>query len=142
MLTPRSHRLAALACSALVSCGTALPALDAEGLRQASLDQLGATRGCTAQRKATEPDLFGWDSGSRGKVKATAEQGLVVVHFEQHGCDVAIAVLNCTSTKVGYRYTPRHALQSRFAENDADLYVHFPIAVAGLRARLGAGRGV
>jgi hypothetical protein len=43
---------------------------------------------------------------------------------------------------VGYRYTPRHALQSRFAENDADLYVHFPIAVASLRARLGAGRGI
>ena len=66
------------------------------------LEQLGASKHCTAQRRATEPDLFGWDSGSRGKVKATAEQGLVVVRFEQRGCDISIAVLNCTSTKVAY----------------------------------------
>jgi formylglycine-generating enzyme required for sulfatase activity len=75
-------------------------------------------------------------------VKATAEQGLVVVHYEQRGCDIAIAVLNCTSTKVAYHYTPRHAQQTRFAENDADLYAHFPVAVADLRGRLGADRAI
>ena len=146
MLTPLRLRPVALAgLAALVSCGPALPdpAPEAEKLRQASLEQLGSnTKHCTAQRKATEPDLFGWDSGSRAKVKATAEQGLVVVHFEQHGCDIALAVLNCTTSKTAYHYTPRHAQQTRFAENDADLYAHFPVAVADLRGRLGADRAI
>jgi formylglycine-generating enzyme required for sulfatase activity len=137
-------RLALLG-GALASCGPALPdpAVEAEKLRVSAAEALGSNaKACTVQRRVTEPDLFGWDSGSRGKVKATAEQGLVIVHFEEHGCDVAISVLSCTTNKVGYKYTPRHAQQSRIAENDADLYAHFPVAVADLRARIGASRGI
>ncbi len=140
----RSH-LVRLAVLALASCGPALPdpAAEAEKLRVSAAESIGSNaKACTVQRRVTEPDLFGWDSGSRGKVKATAEQGLVVVHFEEHGCDVAISVLSCTTTKVAYKYTPRHAQQSRIAENDGDLYAHFPVAVADLRARLGASRGI
>jgi formylglycine-generating enzyme required for sulfatase activity len=127
------------------SCSASLPdpRPEAEALARSGAAALSTnTKQCTAQRKATEPDLFGWDSGSRGKVKATAEQGLVVVHFEEHGCDIAISVLNCTTTKAAYHYTARHSQQSRIAENDADLYAHFPVAVADLRARLGASRGI
>jgi formylglycine-generating enzyme required for sulfatase activity len=133
---------ALLALASLVSCGPALPDVlrDAELLRGASLDALGAQRGCAIRRSLTETDLFGWDSGSRGKLKATAEQGLVVVHFEQHGCELSIGVLNCTTAKAAYRYTPRHARETRLAESDADLYAHFPVAVVGLRAKLAAGR--
>ncbi len=128
-----------------ISCGSSIPAPagEAERLRQQASGALGSNpKGCTVERKATEPDLFGWDSGSRGKVKANAEQGLVVVHFEEHGCDIAISVLNCTTRKASYHYTPRHAQQSKFAENEGDLYAHFPVAVAELRARLGASRGI
>jgi len=137
-------RLALLG-GALAACGPALPdpAVEAEKLRVSSAEALGSNaKACTVQRRVTEPDLFGWDSGSRGKVKATAEQGLVIVHFEEHGCDVAISVLSCTTSKVAYTYTPRHAQQSKIAENDGDLYAHFPVAVADLRARIGASRGI
>jgi sulfatase modifying factor 1 len=146
-MTPPKH-IATLGCAlAGLSCVPSLPGAgtraDASMLRRAGVEALSSSeKQCTTRRKATEPDLFGWDSGSRGKVKATAEQGLVVVHFEEHGCDIAISVLNCTTTKVAYRYTPRHAQQSTIAENDGDLYAHFPVAVADLRARLGASRGI
>src|SRR6185437_9990431 len=101
-----------LGCALSGACGIPSlpdPGAPAEKLRAASVETLSTNpKKCTSLRKATEPDLFGWDPGSRGKVKATAEQGLVVVHFEEHGCDIAISVLNCTTDKVAYRYTPRH----------------------------------
>lgn len=150
MPLPRVAPLVLLAVPALVppfaiGCGSSLPgAPDPEQVRQDGASVLSTNRKqCSAERPSTEPDLFGWDGGSRGKIGTIAEEGIVVVKFQETGCDIAIHVLpQCKSTKAKYAYRPYTERQSKVAEDETALYARFPIAVAQLRARLGTGRGV
>jgi len=116
---------------------------NAEKLRDAAASTLGTGSQCSAARPPTEPDLFGWDPGSRGRVATLAREGLVVVRYEKKGCDVMLSVLgNCTSQKAAYRFSSYTEKQSRMAEDEAGLYANFPLAAAGLRARIGASSAV
>src|SRR5690606_30512424 len=42
---------------------------------------------CSAVRPQTEPDLMGWDSGSRANLKRLREDGVVAVRYEAKGCN-------------------------------------------------------
>jgi formylglycine-generating enzyme required for sulfatase activity len=129
---------AALACSS-----SSLPRQSAEGLRAAAAGSLTTGSQCQAVRLSTEPDLFGWDSGSRGKLVSIASQGLAVVSYEQQGCDVRLSVLgNCLSHKSRYEYRAYSEAQRKIAKDELELYASFPVAVAELRGQLREGRGV
>jgi hypothetical protein len=43
---------------------------------------------CSSVRPPTEPDLMGWDSGSRANLKSLHEQGVVAVRYRAEGCNV------------------------------------------------------
>ena len=87
--------LAALTVSslALTSCGpssiTAPPLIDPtkpkdafEGIQ------------CSAIRPPTEPDLMGWDPGSRLNLSRLQHSGVVGVRYKAEGCNVELEVLN------------------------------------------------
>jgi formylglycine-generating enzyme required for sulfatase activity len=112
-------------------------------LRESAADSLTTGTRCQAVRLSTEPDLFGWDSGSRGKLVSVAAQGLAVVSYEQLGCDVRLNVLgNCLSHKARYQYRPYSEAQRKVARDEMELYAGFPVAAAELRGQLTQGRGI
>jgi formylglycine-generating enzyme required for sulfatase activity len=116
---------------------------DPDDLRKTAAASLTTGTQCQAVRLSTEPDLFGWDSGSRGKLVSIASQGLAVVSYEQQGCDVRLSVLgNCLSHKSRYEYRAYSEAQRKVARDELELYASFPVAVAELRGQLREGRGV
>jgi sulfatase modifying factor 1 len=99
---------------------------------------LGAT--CDRDSGSAEPDLFGWDPGSRAKLATLAVDGIVVVHYERNGCDIMLDVLpRCTSRKAYYTYDRRPERETRTARDEREMLARFPIAVGRLRANLQQG---
>ena len=135
--------LAATACAIACSSSSVVTGRTGDELRAAAAASLSTGSQCRAVRLSTEPDLFGWDSGSRGKLVSIANQGLAVVSYEQQGCDVRLSVLgNCLSHKSRYEYRAYTESQRKIARDELELYASFPVAVAELRGQLREGRGV
>jgi hypothetical protein len=95
------HRLAAAALSFLtwgsVACGPSLPEVGKSELPEATStgDAFPGVK-CSAVRPQTEPDLMGWDSGSRANLNSLRRQGIIAVRYDAKGCNVELEVLsNC-----------------------------------------------
>lgn len=114
-----------------------------DALRKNAAETLITGASCSAVRLSTEPDLLGWDPGSRAKLVSIASQGLAVVRYEQEGCDVRLSTLpGCFSRKSVYEYRAYSETQSKTATDELELYAEFPMAVAELRSHVRHGRGV
>lgn len=127
-----------------LGCSPAFPQENsAEALRLQGANALSSGKSCTAIRLSTEPDLLGWDPGSRGKLVSIASQGLAVVRYHEQGCDVELTVLGgCFSRKARYEYRAYSEDQRKTATDEVELYANFPVGIAELRAHVSHGRGV
>src|SRR5689334_12742387 len=75
---------------------------------------------CAAVRPRTEPDLMGWDSGSRADLNRLRNEGVVAVRYEAKGCTVELELLsNCIGPggATAYRYRPYVANDKKIAHN-------------------------
>jgi len=96
---------------------------------------------CSAIRPPTEPDLMGWDSGSRLNLKSNQEQGVVAVRYKAEGCNVELEVLHCIGEGT-YVFSPYSATESKTAKSARDLYADLPIGAARLGSKVGGGRAL
>jgi hypothetical protein len=93
-------------------------------------------------RPQTEPDLMGWDSGSRAKLKSLQEQGVVGVRYKAVGCNVELEVLQCVGKGVEYAFSPYSANETKTAKSERDLFAELPIGAAKLGGKVGGGRAL
>ncbi|MBI4702508.1 MAG: SUMF1/EgtB/PvdO family nonheme iron enzyme [Deltaproteobacteria bacterium] len=96
---------------------------------------------CSAIRPPTEPDLMGWDSGSRLNLKSLQESGVVAVRYRAEGCNVELEVLSCVG-KGEYRFSPYKATETKLARSAQELYTELPIGAAKLGGKLAGGRAL
>jgi len=97
---------------------------------------------CSAVRPPTEPDLMGWDPGSRANLSMLRSQGVVAVRYRAEGCNVELEVLsNCIGTGK-YSYSPYAATDTKIAHNAQELYAELPIGAARLGGKLRGGRAL
>lgn len=97
---------------------------------------------CSAIRPPTEPDLMGWDSGSRLNLKQLQESGVVGVHYKAKGCNVELEVLNCVGKGAEYRFSAYSATETKMARSQRDLFTDLPIGAARLGGKVGGGRAL
>jgi hypothetical protein len=97
---------------------------------------------CSAVRTQTEPDLMGWDSGSRLNLNMLRQAGVVAVRYVAKGCNVELEVLpNCIG-EGSYKYTPYSASDTKIARNAQELYAELPIGAARLQGKVQGGRAI
>ncbi len=97
---------------------------------------------CSAVRPPTEPDLMGWDSGSRANLSMLRQQGVVAVRYVAKGCNVELELLaNCIG-KGEYKYSPYAATDTKIAHNNQELFAELPIGAAHLGGKLKGGRAL
>ncbi|HUS67165.1 MAG TPA: hypothetical protein VMZ28_21655 [Kofleriaceae bacterium] len=112
-------------------------------LREAtSVGEAFKSEGCTSIRPPTEPDLMGWDSGSRLNLKTLREQGVVGVRYVANGCDVQLEVLNCVARDVEYKFSPYAATETKVAKSQRDLFAELPVGASKLGGKVGGGRAL
>ena len=135
---------AALGLVALGACGpssiTAPDLLEPETVGSAF--GTGKPGVCESVRPQTEPDLMGWDSGSRLKLKSLQEQGVVGVRYKAVGCNVELEVLQCVGKGVEYAFSPYSAKETKTAKSERDLFAELPIGAAKLGGKVGGGRAL
>ena len=88
---------------------------------------------CSAVRPPTEPDLMAWDPAQRGALNAIRSQGVAVVRYEAHGCDVNLEVLDNCIAPGKYEFVPYWESDSKTAKNAGELYSSLPIGAAGFK---------
>jgi formylglycine-generating enzyme required for sulfatase activity len=121
-------------------CGSGLPKFG--DLNQVTPKAESSENGsCSAVRPQTEPDLMGWDPGSRAKVDRLADQGLVAVRYSAKGCNVELEVLShCIGSSMKYEYSPYWSMETKTAKDAGELYASLPIGAASLKGRLKGSR--
>ena len=97
---------------------------------------------CTVVRPPTEPDLMGWDPGSRANLSSQRSHGVVVVHYEATGCDVELQVLSNCSAPGKYEYEPYFAADHVVAHNANELFGKLPLGAARLSAQMQGNRAL
>jgi formylglycine-generating enzyme len=91
---------------------------------------------CTGARPPAEPDLIGLDSSARAALDAARQQGVIVVQYKGHGCDIRLDVLpNCVASG-SYSFTPYASTDSKVAHGLAELYTDLPLGASRLASRL------
>jgi formylglycine-generating enzyme required for sulfatase activity len=99
-------------------------------------DQVLEDLPCTGARPPAEPDLIGLDSSARAALDAARQQGIIVVHYKGHGCDIRLDVLpNCIAPG-NYSFAPYPATESKIAHGLAELYTELPLGASRLSSRL------
>src|SRR5882724_2427478 len=91
---------------------------------------------CSAVRPQTEPDLMGWDSGSRANLNRLWQRGVVAVRYEAKGCNVELEVLSDCIGDGKYEYGAYAATDTKLAHNVSELYAQLPIGAASLSGKL------
>ena len=122
----------------LASCSPSAPNLTAPPMPDTA-SAFGGVQ-CSAVRPQTEPDLTGWDSGSRLNLRRLSRQGVVAVRYETHGCDVRLEVLSHCIGKGEYTYQPYAAQDTKIARSIQDLFAQVPLGAANLQGRLAGGK--
>lgn len=97
---------------------------------------------CSAVRPQTEPDLMGWDPGSRANLNSLSNQGVVAVRYAANGCDVQLEVISNCIGRGKYAYETYAATQTKFARNQQELYAQLPLGAANLAGRLQGNRSL
>ncbi|MBI4704545.1 MAG: formylglycine-generating enzyme family protein [Deltaproteobacteria bacterium] len=151
----RTSSLGIVAVALLSTFAGCTPAKVAQGLCDAMSEEaiaeqeqwrakFASGQGCRENRLTEEPDVVGWDQVSKQNLLTLAQEGLVVVRYQQKRCLTELRVLtNCISRKASYKETPTSGSRKRIAAlNDHDLYANFPVGVGDLQAKMGLGCGL
>lgn len=140
MLPPRLLVVLPLLCAPLVACGPS-SATAPDLLGHTTTGAAFESESCSAFRPPTEPDLMGWDSGSRANLKSMREQGVVAVRYKAEGCNVELEVLNCTG-EGEYEFSAYPSSDTKVSKSARDLYADLPIGAARLGTKVGGGRAL
>ena len=98
---------------------------------------------CSAVRPQTEPDLMGWDAGSRANLNRLRGAGVVAVRYEALGCNVKLELLShCIGSSAKYQFSPYSANQRKVAHNQGELFAQLPVGAASLGASVKGGRAL
>ncbi len=100
------------------------------------------SKGPTAIRLQTEPDLTAWDPASRSNLRALSRQGVVAVHYEGEGDGAHLEVLSDCIGKRSYEYQAYVEHDTRVARSMTELAAQLPLAGADLKGKLGTGRSL
>jgi hypothetical protein len=96
-----------------------------------------------AIRLPTEPDLFGWDPGSRANLYRLHRDGVVVVRYEARQDGAHLELLsNCIGSVGAYRFTPYAETKTKIAHNANELSAALPIGAASLAGKLSGNRAL
>jgi outer membrane protein OmpA-like peptidoglycan-associated protein len=125
-------------------CGCAPPAnVAGETLKAPTTAEAFAGTPCSAVRPQTEPDLMGWDPGSRANLNRLRGAGVVAVRYEAVGCNVTLELLShCIGTSGKYQFSPYSANQRKVAHNTGELFAQLPVGAASLGAGMKGGRAL
>jgi formylglycine-generating enzyme len=138
-LSTRWVLLRGLIALGLLGCGAKGPAGSSPSSRPSSLDPTGSPQGvsCAPEGPGEALGIYGWDPGSRAKVATTAVDGVVVVRYERHGCDVLLEVLGrCISHKSHYGYQNSPESRRIVATSRFEIGARFPVAQSRLHAEI------
>jgi hypothetical protein len=98
---------------------------------------------CDAVRPQTEPDLMGWDPGSRAKLDRLRRSGVVAVRYEAKGCNVEMELLaSCIGPTAKYAFSPYSANERKVAHNAAELFAALPLGAARLSGQVKGNRSL
>ena len=122
----------ALPLLALAACTP--PQIAADPLKPTTNDEAFGGVTCSAVRPQTEPDLMGWDSGSRANLKRLRSEGIVAVRYEAEGCNVKLELLSNCVAQGNYTFTAYSANEHKVAHNANELFAQLPIGAASLIA--------
>jgi formylglycine-generating enzyme required for sulfatase activity len=95
---------------------------------------------CSSVRPQTEPDLMGWDPGSRANLNRLRQDGVVAVRYVSEGCNVELEVLSNCIVPGKYAYQPYTESQSKTLKTERDLFAEIPISAARLSGQLKGNR--
>ncbi len=94
-----------------------------------------------AMRLPTEPDLFGWDPGSRGNLYRLHREGVVAVRYEVTLGKTQLELLsNCIGTAEKYHFTAYAETKKKIAHNANELFAELPVGAATLSGKLTGSR--
>ena len=135
--------------TAALLAGVTFLLVGCENRKEPAVPLVGPTTGeafgdiqCSTLHPQTEPDLMAWDSGSRATLRSIKDQGVVVVHYEAHGCNVQLHVLpNCVA-KGAYAFSPYSATETKLARNANELFAELPVGAAKLSTKLKGTRAI
>lgn len=91
---------------------------------------------CNTVRTPVEPDLIGLDASARASLDSQRHEGVFVVRYRGHGCDVRFDILPSCTAAGSYAFMPYSATESKVAHGDAELYAEFPLAASRLASRV------
>jgi formylglycine-generating enzyme required for sulfatase activity len=97
---------------------------------------------CTGARPPAEPDLIGLDSNARAALDAARQQGVVVVHYKGHGCDIRLDVLTNCVAPGNYEFSPFASTGSTTAHGLPELYANLPLGASRLAAHWKSSRAL
>lgn len=97
---------------------------------------------CTAVRPQTEPDLMGWDPGSRANLARLRNEGVVAVRYRSEGCNVELELLSNCIAEGKYTYRPYAATDTKVAHNVQELFAALPIGAARLAGKVGRDKAI
>ena len=135
-----SHRFR-LALLTLVAACTP-PQVAGESIKPVSNAEAFEGVSCSAVRPQTEPDLMGWDPGSRLNLKRIRSEGVVAVRYVAEGCNVKLELLSNCVGKGSYKYTPYSANEHKVAHNANELFALLPIGAASLTGKVKGDRAL
>jgi hypothetical protein len=97
---------------------------------------------CGTVHLPDEPDLMGWDAGSRAALAMLRTRGVIAVRYHAEGCDVQLEVLpNCIGSGA-YGYSPYAAADTKILRHTQDLYAELPLGAVSLGGKLAGGRAL
>lgn len=143
MLQPahfRSLGLAFALTTAIAACSSSTP----EKTSLPTTQEAFGGQQCSAYRPPTEPDLMGWDPGSRANLNVLRTQGVVAVRYNAQGCNVELEVLsNCIGqAEQSYAYSPYSASDTKTARDSRELFAALPIGAARLGGKVRDGKAL
>jgi formylglycine-generating enzyme required for sulfatase activity len=95
---------------------------------------------CSAVRPQTEPDLMGWDSGSRANLHKLRQSGVVAVRYVSQGCNVELEVLSNCIGKGSYAFSYYPESKSKTLRSARELFAEIPVSAAQLSGKLKGSR--
>lgn len=125
----------------LVACGP--PTVSGEPLKAPTTGEAFEGVQCSAVRPQSEPDLMGWDPGSRLKLARLRDEGVVAVRYQATGCNVELEVLPCVAGgPSSYTFKAYRATEHKVAHNASELFAQLPVGAARLAGSVKGDRAL
>jgi len=133
----KSQLVGSLVITAVVSSACA-----SGGLQRQPLAELPSEKACDALNPPREPDLMALDAADRAAFAAVRGQGIAVVHYEQHGCDIKLELLNNCLAPGQYQFVPYREQQTKSAKDANELFAKLPVGALSVAGKLNGQRAL